>query len=166
MPRRSFGSRKYSNTPAAEKHYILSNAAGITAGTNSDVVIADSDNGTNNNSVKSASKVKAVFCSVSLAADTLSASDTFGVLLCKVPGGLVGNVSSPNGVLNSFTQSITFMWLRMTPRTQNTAHNFIGWVKVPPRHQVFNEGDTLLWRSNSGPTSTFSVCANFVYKSR
>ncbi len=164
MPRRSSYSRKYSGSPA-EKNYTASNAAGVTAGALTVLDIANANNGSADGDVGFPCTIKAVFVSSSLAADTLSASDTFGVLMAKIPGGASG-LSNPNGVLNNQTQSWTFLWLRMTPRTQNTAHNFIGWVKVPKRHQIMNEGDKLVWAISSGPTSTYSHCSNFVYKYR
>jgi len=164
MPRRSYSSKKYSGSPA-EKNYLSSNGAGVTSGALTVIDIADATNGSGEDDVGFPSTIKAVFVSASLAADTLSASDTFGILMAKIPGGATG-LSNPNGPLNNQTQSWTFLWLRMTPRTQNTAHNFIGWVKVPKRHQIFNEGDKLVWAMSSGPTSTYSHCSNFVYKYR
>ncbi len=166
MPRKSYGSRRFYSGPPAEKNYVVANGAGVTSGFLTEITVAHANNGTGDNDVKVASKIKAVFISASIAADTLSAADTMGVLLAKLPGGISGSLSNPNGVLNNFTQAQTFVWLRMTPRTQNTAHNFIGWVRIPPRHQIFNEGDELVWAMSSGPTATYSHCSNFVYKHR
>ena len=165
MPRRSFYSKRSSNSQPAEKNYVSTNGAGVTASFATVIDVADADNGSGDGDIAFPSTVKAVFVSASLAADTLSAADTFGVLMAKVPGGASG-LSNPNGPLNNQTQSWTFLWLRMTPRTQNTAHTFIGWVKIPKRHQIFNEGDKLVWSMSSGPTSTYSHCSNFVYKYR
>ncbi len=164
MPRRSYSSKRYSGSPA-EKNYLSSNGAGVTSGALTVIDIAKANNGSGDSDVGFPCTIKACFVSASLAADTLSASDTFGVLMAKIPGGASG-LSNPNGSLNSQTQAWTFLWLRMTPRTQNTAHNFIGWVKIPKRHQIFNEEDKLVWAISSGPTSTYSHCSNFVYKYR
>ncbi len=167
MPRRSYSSRKYSNGPVAEKNYVLSNAAGIGSGIQTTVDVAHCESGAFDDSVDTASKVKAIFVSASLAADVVTGADTMGVLMAKIPGGLVGNLSNPNGILNGFTQQQTFLWLRMTPRTQNFAHQFIGWVKIPPRHQIFNEDDKIVWSmSVTTPGNTYSHCSNFVYKHR
>lgn len=161
---RRYYSRNYSG-PVAEKNYVVSNGAGVTAGNHTVIVIAHANNGTGDNDVKIASRIKAIFVSAALGADTLSAADTMAVAMVKIPGGTTG-LSNPNGPLSDFTQQQTFLWLRMTPRTQNDAHNFIGWVKIPKRHQIMNEGDELVWSMSSGPTSTFSHCTNFVYKHR
>ncbi len=166
MPRRSFASRRSFSGPPAEKNYVVSNGAGVTAGAITILAIAESNGLAGDNDMKIPATLKAIFVSASLAADTLSAADTMGVLIAKVGAGQSGSLSNPNGVLDNFTQTRTFMWLRMTPRTQNTAHNFIGWVRVPPRFQIFNEGDQLVWSMSLGPTSTYSHCTNFVYKHR
>ena len=164
MPRRLYSSKTYLRSPA-EKNYLASNGAGVTSGALTVIDIAKANNGSGDSDVAFPATIKAVFVSASLAADTLSASDTFGVLMAKIPGG-AGGLSNPNGPLSSTTQSWTFLWLRMTPKTQNNAHNFIGWVKIPKRHQIFNEEDKLVWAMSSGPTSTYSHCSNFVYKYR
>ncbi len=167
MPRRSSYSRRSFSGPVAEKNYVVSNASGIGTGIQTTVDIAHCETISNDDSVSTGSKIKAVFISASLAADAVTGADTMGVLLAKIPGGLIGNLSNPNGVLNGFTQQQTFVWLRMTPRTQNFAHQFIGWVKIPPRHQIFNEEDKLVWSmSVSTPGNTYSHCSNFVYKHR
>ena len=163
---RRYYSRKFSG-PAAEKNYVSYNTSGIGTGVQTTVDIAHCDNASLDDSIKAASKIKAVFVTASLFADIESDAATMGVLMAKIPGGLIGNLTNPNGALSSFTQQQTFLWLRMTPRTQQTAHNFIGWVKIPPRHQIFNEDDKLVWSmSITVPTGTYSHCSNFVYKHR
>ncbi len=166
MPRRSFASRR-SNGPVAEKNYVATNASGVGTGVATVVDIAHCETLGNDDSVDTGSVIKAVFVSASLSADVLQAADTLGVLMAKIPGGLIGTLSNPNGVLSGFTQNLTFLWLRMTPRTQNFAHQFIGWVKIPPRHQIFNEEDKLVWSmSITSVGNTYSHCSNFVYKHR
>ena len=163
---RRFYSKKYSG-PVAEKNYVLYNTSAIGTGVQTTVDIAHCDNGTLDDSVQIASRIKAIFVSSAVYSDTPTDADTMGVLIAKIPGGLIGNLSNPNGALSSFTQQQTFLWLRMTPRPQATAHNFIGWVKIPPRHQIFNEDDKLVWSiSIISPSGTYSHCSNFVYKHR
>ncbi len=91
-----------------------------------------------------------------------------GIALLKAIGGATGSFSNPNGVLSNFTQQQTFLWIRMTPKNIFSAHNFVGWVKIPKRHQVFNEGDSLVLNTSISYTigETWSQCANFVYKWR
>jgi len=165
MPRRSYYSKKSYSGPVAEKNYVLFNGAGIASGIQTTLEVADADNGLADASVKVASRIKAIFVSASLGVDVIGGADTFGVLMAKLPGGLQVSLSNPNGVLNNFTQQQTFLWLRMTPRSQNFAHQFIGWVKIPPRHQIMNEADTIVWSMSAGP-SAYSHCSNFVYKHR
>ncbi len=133
------------------------------ANTPTNIVIAHANNGTGDNDIKLPGTVKAVFVSASLYSDTATGVETMGVLMAKLPGGS-GLLSDPNGVLDAFTQQQTFLWLRMTPRTQNFGHQFIGWVKIPPRHQIFNETDQLVWRMSMN--SVYNHCTNFVYKHR
>ena len=131
------------------------------------VDIAHCDNGTLDDSVQIASKIKAVFVSASVSSDIAAGPETMAILMAKIPGGLIGNLSNPNGALSSFTQQQTFLWLRMAPKLPTSAHNFIGWVKIPPRHQIFNEDDKLVWSiSAATPSGTYNHCSNFVYKHR
>lgn len=163
---RRFGSSRYSGPPA-EKNYVASDQSGISTGSEVAVTIADADNQQNDNSMSLRSRLKAVFISSSISSETPDGAFQMGVMLIKVPGGLVGNISNPNGALNDFTQQNCILWIRMSPKDAANAHNFVGWYKIPRRHQIFNESDILQWRmSLITPGTTWSHCSNFVYKWR
>jgi len=146
---------------------VASSLSGTGTGVLTEVTIANCDNLATDNSVGFGSTIKAIFISSSVFTSIGSDASTMAIQLVKLDGNTTSALSNPNGTLNPFTQNMSIFWFRMTPRTQNFAHNFIGWLKLPRRRQIFNEGDTLIWRmSVIIPSGDWSHCSNFVYKWR
>ncbi len=149
----------------AEKNYVLSNASGQVTGSVVSVRFAHADGLSADESIGIPGRIKAVFVSSSLAPEAIAVGSTLAVGLLKSPGDALFSGTNPNAILSNVTQQHMILWYRMMPTREDAALKFIGWVKIPKRHQIFNEGDSLRW--NMSVTSVgfdWSHCSNFVYK--
>ncbi len=148
-----------------EKNYVITNAAGVPSGTVSSVIVADADDGILDDSVGVPGTVRAIFVSASIGVGTLVAGATMAIWLGKDIGGGQFPTMDPNTVLANVTQQQTIYWLRMQAHPTTNPMKFVGWLKIPRRHQIFNEGDRLRWNMNvTNAGQDYDHCTNFVYK--
>lgn len=150
--------------PVAEKNYVLSNGAGVAAGTVSQIIIALADGLGNDNSVEFPCRVKAIYITGSIRSQTYLGGGTTGFMLYKDTGN-ANPAMNPNSVISNIGQQITFLWRRMSSTTGLPGITFDGWVRIPKRFQIFNEGDALRC-SLSATADVYDFCMNFVYKWR
>ena len=155
----------------SEKNYVATNAAGQTSGAAVNIIIAQSDNGIADNSMGVPAVVKAIYVMSSMSLDAISAEGgTAAVALVKDIAGSMFSALNPNAALSNTTQQQCIYWYRMSPgRATDSPTRHIGWIKIPKRHQIFNEGDNLRWvmsiTSITGGID-WGHCSNFVYKHR
>ncbi len=154
----------------AEKNYVISSQDGIASGTSSNVIVANCNDGNLDQDVKIPCRIKAVYIMSAMAAEFISTTSSLAAAcLIKDVGGSSFAALNPNAALSNVTQNQMIYWYRMlNGRSADTPTRHIGWIKIPKRHQIFNEGDLLRWVMNcSNPdTATWEHCSNFVYKYR
>ncbi len=153
-----------------EKNYVISSQDGIASGTSANIIVAKSDGLANDNSVGIPAIIKAVYVMSSMSQNFISTTSPLtACCLIKDIGGSQFAALNPNAALSNVTQNQMIYWFRMNNgRLSDSQIRHIGWIKLPRRHQVFNEGDILRWVMNgSNPdTANWEHCSNFVYKHR
>ena len=150
--------------PPREKNYFISNSSGVATGTSTRITFAVADNGSADNSIHFPGKIKAVYVTGACATGTLVAGATMAAILVKDVGGAQFAALNPNGTLSNLTQQQTIFYTRMSLHSSSNPLKFVGWIKIPRRHQIFNEGDELVWVyqcTNVG--SDYEHCTTFIY---
>lgn len=165
------GRRFTSQRVPSEKNYVSTNAAGQASGAAVNIIVAQSDNGIADNSMGIPATVKAIYVMSSMSLDSISVEGgTSAVALVKDIAGSMFAALNPNGALSNTTQQQCIYWFRMSPgRATDSPMRHIGWIKIPKRHQIFNEGDNLRWVmsiTSITPSIDWGHCSNFVYKHR
>lgn len=159
--RRSFR-RILGRLPVAEKNYVLNQATGVAGGTVSTLVVASADDLGNDNSVSFPCKIKMVYVVGALLQKVQTAGGTLACAMYKDTGG-AGVIINPNAIIPNRDQIQMFWWQRMLEETLSlNAFKFAGWIRIPKRFQIFNEGDQLRFTLNA--TDNYDHCVNFVYK--
>lgn len=157
----------------AQKNYFQTFTTGIVGGvvTNYNLAVASSGAHPDGISiVEWPSRIKAIWVDYTGVFDVTPAAVLQAVcLLRKNPGTQFGVPSAANmtGIGNSgFAANVIFS-LQGAPGTNLGGENFRfrGWLKIPPRHQVFNESDSLQWITYMG-TNTHTDCLLSTYKWR
>ena len=156
--------RIISRLPVADKNYVLSNGSGIAAGTTTSIVLVSADGAGNDNSVEFPCKVQAIYLVMNARSATDAGGGTFAVAMYKNPGNALG-AFNPNNTFTNVMQSHIFWWQRMSNNSQGLGVVFNGWVKIPKRFQIMNEGDTIVLGINF-TVDAYSHCTNAVYKWR
>lgn len=153
--------------PISEKNYLINNAAATPSGTSINLVVVESNGGTGDNDVGIPARVKAIFIESSISVNTLGIGGTMALAIVKDIGGTSFAALNPNGVLSNITQQQMFYFIRMSPSQSNNPFRLFGWLKIPKRHQIFNEGDSLRHVMNVvtvGGSADWEHCTTHIYK--
>ncbi len=159
--------RRYTFKPMSEKNYLINNAASVTSGTTTEIVVADANDDINDSSIGVPGKVKAIFIQSAVYVDTLGIGGTMALALVKDIGNTMYTGFNPNGVISNPHQQNMIYYVRMSPSQANQPFKLFGWLKIPRRHQIFNEGDRLKYFINVvtvGGSADYSHCTTFIYK--
>jgi len=153
--------------PISEKNYVINNAAALPSGTNTNIVIAEANDGLGDNDIGVPGRVKAIFVESAISVDTLGIGGLMAIAFVKDIGGTQFAALNPNGVLSNQTQQQMMYYVRMSPSQSNNPFRLYGWLKIPKRHQIFNEGDLLRQVINVitvGGSADYSHCTTHIYK--
>ncbi len=153
--------------PLSEKNYLINNAAALPSGTTTSISVAVSNDGSADSSIGIPGRVKALMIQSAIYVDTLGIGGTMALAILKDIGGLQFLGFNPNGVLSNLAQQQMIYYIRMSPSQANQPFKVFGWLKIPKRHQIFNEGDALVYKLNVvtvGGSADYSHCTTFIYK--
>lgn len=153
--------------PISEKNYFVTNGAALPSGSLTALVIADADDGITDNSIGIPGRVKAVFIESAVSVDVLGIGGTMGIGIVKDIGGNNFGTFNPNGQPSNEQQQQLIYFLRMSPSQSNNPFRLFGWLKIPRRHAIFNEGDKLRMNisvTTVGGSADYSHCTTFIYK--
>ncbi len=153
--------------PMSEKNYLINNAAALPSATTTIINVATSNDGTGDADIGIPGKVKAVMIQSAISVDTLGIGGLMALALLKDIGGDMFDSFNPNSVLTNTAQQQMIYYIRMSPSQSNQPFKLFGWMKIPRRHQIFNEGDQLRYFINVitvGGSADYSHCTTFIYK--
>ncbi len=164
---RRFSSRRRNINPA-EKNYVINSQDGIASGTSANLVLVKADDLGNDNSISFPGIVKAIYVMSSMAQANISTfAGIMAACLIKDIGGTQFSALNPQGPHSNQTQQQLIYWYRMNAgRISDSYIRHVGWIAIPKRHQIFNEGDALRWVMNdvNSEAQQWEHCTNVVYK--
>lgn len=137
--------RRFSRPPK-EKHYVQFDAS-LAAATQGSIQLAVADDGTADNSVKFPSRIRQVYIEFAFfgAAASINTGHRVTWALVKNPGGVytTADIDTFNLEASNLVGQIIRAGQMRTGNGAEQRYVFAGYIKIPRRHQVFNESDNL-----------------------
>lgn len=154
--------RRRFSRPPKEKHYVQFDAS-VAAATQGNILLAVADDGAAANSVKFPSSVKQIYIEFSFfgAAASINTGHRITWAVIKNPGGKYTTAS-----LDTFDIEASNLVGQVIRAGQMRSGNgaeqryvWAGYIKIPRRHQIFNEADTLeLFVKGGSASQVCGIC--------